>query len=309
MCTAINDGNLFGRTLDLDRSFGERIIITPRNKELLFLHEHSLKTHLSYIGMALKISGTALYFDGVNECGLGMAGLNFPENAVYHSVYHDKSNIASFELIPWILSQCESLPEAVKLLEQTNVTADNFSGELPSTPLHWIVADKRGAVTVESVSEGLKIYDNPFGVLTNNPPFNYHTRHVAEYMYLNSISPKNTLCPDITLDKYGGGFGAIGLPGDFSPASRFVRAVFAKSHTSHESSSCGEMNRFFHIMDTVAVPKGCTKTKEGRDTFTVYTSCADREALTYNYTTYDNRTIRSVSMIKFDLDTDEIIMN
>lgn len=99
-----------------------------------------------------------------------MAGLNFPGNAVYSKVQTGKDNIAQFEFIPWILGQCANVQEARVLLSHINLVDTPFNEKYPVSPLHWILADKEEAITIESVQEGLKIYDNPVGVLTNNPP-------------------------------------------------------------------------------------------------------------------------------------------
>ncbi len=295
MCTAINDGNLFGRTLDADRSYGEQVAVTPKNIGLGFLYEEPMTCHFAMIGIACRVGDKPLYFDATNEWGLSAAGLNFPKNAVYHKPIDNKYNVASFELIPWLLGGCRNVKEAVKKLRSTNITNDNFSESIPSTPLHWIVADKNSAVTVESPADGLQIYENPVGVLTNNPPFPYHIYHLTEYMHLTSHQPDNTLCPKAELDKYCGGLGGIGLPGDFTSTSRFVKAVFLKNHTTREAEKTAEINRFFHIMGGVSVPKGCVKTDSGREWQTVYTACADRASFSYHFTTYANRQIRSIS--------------
>ena len=262
-----------------------------------------MTSNFAMIGIACKMGDKPLYFDAVNECGLCAAGLNFPKNAVYHKPIGNKYNVASFELIPWLLGSCRSVKEAVEKLKNTNVTNYNFSESLPNTPLHWIVADKDSAVAVESTREGLQIHEDPMGVLTNNPPFPYHVYHLTEYMQLTPHQPDNALCPKVELDKYCGGLGGLGLPGDFSSSSRFVRAVFLKNHTARETEKTAVINRFFHIMDGVSVPKGCVKTDGGRDWQTVYTACADRASFSYHFTTYQNRTIQSISG---NLDADEV---
>lgn len=234
MCTAVSDYgscHLFGRTLDLECSYGERVVITPRNFRFDFLREQPCLSHPGIVGVACVQNNTPLYYDGINESGLGMAGLNFPVSAVYHPPKEGMHNIASFELIPWVLSQCRDVSSAVELLRRTNVIPHSFSPQLPASPLHWIIADKSGAVTVESVSSGLEIYENPFGVLTNEPPFPYHVTRITDFMHLDSAPSENNLCPRIRLEHYSGGSGALGLPGDLSSESRFVRAVFAKNHT------------------------------------------------------------------------------
>ena len=299
MCTAINEVgkyHLFGRTLDIECTYGERIIITPRNYCLDFLRDAPQSLHSAIIGMGCIRDNRPLYYDGANEWGLAMAGLNFPGNAVYHKPKREARNVTSYELIPWVLSQCKTLSSAVELIRTANITDDAFSSELQKTPLHWIIADKNNAVTVESVTDGIKVYENSMGVLTNNPPFPYHITRICDFMNLSSSSPKNTLTSSLKLSAYSRGMGSIGLPGDFSSSSRFIRSAFAKNHTDKPSSEREAVSRFFHIMDTVCVPCGCIKTDEGRSVYTVYTSCIDTKELTYYFTTYNNRRIRAVKL-------------
>ena len=309
MCTAINETagrHLFGRTLDLEYSLSESVVITPRNFELDLLYEPPQKRHLAIIGIAHVADGVPLYYDAVNESGLGAAALNFGGSAAYFSPSESSLNIASFELIPYILGQCKSVGEAATLLRKITVTDDDFSPELPSTPLHWMIADKDGAIAVEQTADGMKIHEDPFGVLTNEPPLDYHLTNLKNYMSLTSLPPKNEIYPSVNITPYSRGMGAVGLPGDFSSASRFVRAVFLKGHTAPEDSPREAINRFFHIMDNLSVPKSCIITDEGKAVSTVYTSCADTESATYYFTTYDDRTIRSLCLFAKDLDSDKL---
>lgn len=311
MCTAINStGNyhLFGRTLDLEYSYGEKLTVLPRNFRLDFSHGRPFISHLSMIGIAHISAGVALYYDAINEAGVAMAALNFPNDAVYSDdVKAERDNVASFELITWVLCQCESVDAAEKLLSGVNIVADKFSNDLPSTPLHWIVADKQRAITVEQTRYGLKIYDNPWGIITNSPDFPYHTTRLADFLSLDSNVPKNTLSPQKEIPLYSRGLGASGLPGDFSSASRFIRAVFLDSHTEHGESEIAEVGRFFHIMSNLSVPCGSVKTSEGQSVMTVYTSCACSNTMSYYFTTYGCRRIKAAALDDFELDGDRII--
>lgn len=293
MCTAISTNGFFGRTLDIECSYNEQIVVTPRNFALEFLYEGTSNTHPAIIGVATVQSGMPLYYDAINEHGLGVAGLNFPISAVYNRKRKDAYNVASYELIPFILSNCRSVAEAKNLLKNINVTADSFSDQLKATPLHWIVADSDFSIVVEPTREGLKVYDNDVGVLTNEPQFSYHVTHLCDFLQLGAKNKQNSFCKFKTLLPYSRGMGALGLPGDYSSSSRFVRALFAKEHTELYSDG---INRFFHIMDTVTVPYGCVKTDSGKNSFTVYTSCADLKEKSYHYTTYDCRSVRSLRL-------------
>jgi len=254
MCTAVTykTKNFYiGRTLDYDCSYGEEIAITPRNYPIRFRHMGIIKEHYAMIGMAHVAGGCPLYYDAVNEKGLGMAGLNFVGNACYKKESPGKDNIAHFEFILWILGKCATVKEARKAIENINIVDTAFSDELPPAQLHWIIADSKESITVESVEKGLFIYDNPVGVLTNNPPFENQLFGLNNYMMLSPKQPHNNFSGGLNLQTYSRGMGAMGLPGDLSSSSRFVRASFVKMNSVSGDSESESVSQFFHIMASV----------------------------------------------------------
>ncbi len=300
---------LFGRTLDIECSYGEQVVLTPRNFKLNFRHAGEMAKHLAVLGMAYVADGVPLYYDAVNEAGLAMAGLNFPQSALYHAPVQGLRNVASFEFIPWVLGQCRSVREAKEMLKNTVITKDSFSQSLPAATLHWMISDRESSVVVESVAEGLRLYENRFDVMTNEPQFPYHATRVVDYMGIGTAPPRNELCPSVELSAYSRGMGAIGLPGDYSSGSRFIRAIFAKEHTASVCSDSpeAEVSRFFHVIGTVVTPLGCVRTDSGDKELTVYTSCADTDELIYYFTTYSCRRIRAVRMCDAELDSNELV--
>lgn len=308
MCTAAlykSNHTYFGRNLDLERSYNEQVVITPRNYALSKGCPKPLEAHYAMIGMAAGIPEYPLYYEATNEKGLSMAALNFPGNAVYFPVTDGKENVASFAFVPWVLGQCATLQEAKKLLENCNLTDTPFSKELPLSPLHWIVSDVTGSLVVESVREGLKIYENPFDVLTNNPPFDYHMLHMNAYMALHNGSLQSRFRNAVPLHNYSLGMGAMGLPGDYSSPSRFVRAFFVKENSVQYRTESESVNQFFHILQAVAMPKGCVWTKDGFE-YTRYSSCCNTQTCVYYYTTYEDFSIRSVDLHSIDLDQSQL---
>ena len=254
MCTAATYKTkdfYFGRTLDYEFSYGDEVTITPRNYPFHFRHIGTMTKHYAMIGMAYVADDFPLYYEAVNEAGLGMAGLNFVGNADYKGRESDKDNVAQFEFIPWILGQCASVKEARVLLEKINLINTPFSQELPLAQLHWIIADRNEALTVESVMEGIKIYDNPVGVLTNNPPFNEQMFQLNNYMNLSPQAPQNHFSDKLPLHAYSRGMGALGLPGDLSSQSRFVRAAFVKMNSVSGDSESESVSQFFHILGEI----------------------------------------------------------
>lgn len=308
MCTAVTyktASHYFGRNLDLWCSYGERIAVTPRNYPFRFRKVPDLEKHYAMIGMAAVFDGYPLYYDATNEAGLSMAGLNFPGNAVYRPFAEGKDNVMPFELVPWILGQCSTVAEAEALLVRLNLLSEDFSEALPLSPLHWIIADRDRSLTVEPMAEGLRIHENPVGVLTNNPPFDYHMYNLASHMGVTAAAPENRLSPDVELTPYSLGMGGIGLPGDLSSPSRFVKAAFTKLNSVSGNSEDESVAQFFHILGSVAQQKGCTAVGEDYE-YTVYSSCCNTDAGVYYYTTYNNQRITAVDMRREDLDGDEV---
>ncbi len=313
MCTAITyktNDHYFGRNLDLEYSYNETVTITPRNYVFNFRQMGKMESHFAIIGMAFVSGGYPLYYDATNEKGLSVAGLNFPEYADYKPYREGKDNITPFELIPWILGQCETVSEAEKLLRRINILNENFSKELPLSPLHWIISDKEHAATLEAVKEGIKIYDNPVGVLTNNPTFDYHLFNLNNYMRLTNGDGENTFAGEkgnLELKRYSRGMGAMGLPGDASSMSRFVRAAFIKMNSVSGASEQESVSQFFHILKSVEMQRGCVKVGEEQYAITVYSSCCNTNRGIYYYSTYDNSRICAVDMHKEDLQGNNLI--
>lgn len=311
MCTAATYKTkdfYFGRTLDYEFSYGDEITVTPRNYPFRFVEMGELKNHYAMIGMACVMENYPLYYDAVNEKGLGMAGLNFVGNAVYRDREDGMDNVAQFELIPWILGQCATVREARILLAKMNFWNQPFNKNLPLAQLHWILADEREVITVESVADGVKIYDNPVGVLTNNPPFDMQMFALNNYMHLTTGSPENTFAPGLKLDRYSRGMGALGLPGDLSSQSRFIRVAFTKMNSRSGMGEAESVSQFFHILNSVDQQRGCCLLEGGKYEITLYTSCCNVNKGIYYYTTYDNHQISAVDMHKENLDGETLIL-
>lgn len=310
MCTAATYKTkdfYFGRTLDYEFSYGDEVTITPRNYVFNFREKEKIETHYAIIGMAYVTENYPLYYDAINEKGLGMAGLNFVGNAYYREKVEGKDNIAQFEFIPWILSQCASVAEAKQLIEKINLTNVQFNEKLPLAQLHWIISDSNESITVESVKEGIKVYPNPVGVLTNNPPFNQQMFELNKYMQLSSKSPENRFSKELNLEKYSRGMGAIGLPGDLSSQSRFVRVAFVKMNSKSSDTEEESVSQFFHILNSVDQQRGCCELDDGKYEITIYTSCCNASKGIYYYTTYNNHQITAIDMNKEELESENLI--
>ena len=310
MCTAATYKTkdfYFGRTLDYEYSYKEEVTITPRNYEFKFRNVNNLTSHYAIIGMAFISDNYPLYYDAVNEEGLAIAGLNFVGNAYYNERQLNKENIAQFELIPYLLGSCSSVKEVKKLLEKINITNEAFSEELPLAQLHWIISDKEDCITLESVKEGLKIYDNPVGVLTNNPTFDKQLFNLNNYSGLSPKNKENTFNDKLNFDSYSRGLGALGLPGDLSSMSRFVRVAFVKMNSLSEENEMASVSQFFHILNSVDQQRGCCDLGNNKFEITIYTSCCNTNKGIYYYTTYNNHQITAVDMHRENLNGSTLI--
>ena len=311
MCTAISyhtKNHYFGRTLDYDCSFGEQVVIVPRNYPLNLRMAGEIKSHYAVIGMAHVAKNYPLYYDGGNEKGLAIAGLNFVGNTHYFEEQKGKCNLAQFELIPYLLATCKDVDEVLKRLKEINVTNHPFAEQYPVAELHYLIADKNRCIVVELVKEGMQIYDNPVGVLTNNPSFPKQLFSLNDYINVTPEEPKNRFSDKYPLEEFSRGMGALGLPGDWTSKSRFARAAFVKlnSVTAGDSEEAC-VNEFFHVMNSVAQPRGSGLWK-GHYEITIYTSCFSADAGIYYYTTYGNHRIHGVELFKHNLDGDKPIV-
>ena len=236
-----------------------------------------------------------------------MAGLNFVGNAVYQEVEEGRENVAQFEFIPWILSKCATVKEARESLNKMNLVGTPFSEQLPSAQLHWIIADENEAITVECMKDGKHIYDNPVGVLTNNPPFEQQMFQLNNYIGLSPKQPENRFSDKLNFNAYSRGMGALGLPGDLSSTSRFVRVAFTKMNSFSGVSEKASISQFFHILGSVDQQRGCCEVADGKFEITLYTSCCNTNKGIYYYTTYENHQISAVDMFGENLNEKELI--
>ena len=270
MCTAATYQTkdfYFGRNLDYEFPYGEEVCIVPRSFPIPLRHLPALQTHYAMIGMAHVEDGFPLFYDAVNETGLCIAGLNFVGNAAYAEPTDGKTNVAQFELIEWLLGTCRNLEQARRALAGCNLVGTPFSGKLPTAQLHWLIADETGAIVLESMADGLHLYENPTGVLTNNPPF------PMQLFALNNYAQ-----------------------------SRFLRAAFTRLNAKSDDTEEASVSQFFHILTSVEQTRGCCELENGKYEITLYSSCCNAKTGVYYYTTYENRRITAIRLRAENLD-------
>lgn len=295
MCTAISQEKFAGRNLDIERGYGEKLIITPSKFLLPFRTIENIPVHFAFIGIGTEIEGYPLYFDAANEHGLYIAGLNYVGNAKYHSPRVSMINLAPYEIIPYILSKCRSVVEAMAEFKNINIVNIPFSEGIPVSELHYFIADKSSSITVEPDESGLSVYYNSVGVLTNNPPFPIQMHNLNNYAGLTCEPLTIRMSNKITFDMYSRGMGALGLPGDLSSQSRFVRAAFHKLNLMNSDTPCD----IFHLLSSVEMPKGSLKLGDLYE-YTAYSAVVDLEKCEYFFKTYNSLSVTRLALSSVD---------
>lgn len=308
MCTSIamkTEDFYFGRTMDIEYSFNEKVVFTPRNYPIAFRRNDTLHRHYAMLGMASVMEGYPLYAEAVNERGLCVAGLNFPDNAYYPPKEDPiKQNVSPFELILWLCAKCASVTDARQLLASTHLVDIPFNNDLPLAPLHWHIADSERSIVLESTQNGLEICDNPVGVLTNNPSFSFQTTNLCQYMNLTTACPQNCFSNIKSLVPFGQGLGSFGLPGDYSPASRFVKAAYLSMNSVCEKDEMSSVSQLFHILDSVSMVRGSVVTNQKLYDTTTYACCMNATKGRYFYKTYSNSQLTAVDIHRENLDAE-----
>lgn len=325
MCTALTLNNnkihLFGRNLDIEADYGWSVVITPRKFSIPLRFHKAQDQKYAVIGMGMVIldqkskKNYPLYAEAANEEGLAIAGLNFPRTAFYPKPGTVKGafEVTPFELIPFILSSFKTVKEVKAFIEKNNlqIVDEPFSPQMLNSPLHFIIADKTDdSIVLEPCKDGLKVYDNKLGILTNNPTFDWQMTNLSFYQNLHQKQTNDAEWYHYNLQPFGQGFASYGLPGDWTPPSRFVKTAFLKATTDQNEDDENLIAQFFHILDNVSMVKGgiIVQTPNNKEAYdiTLYSSCINLEESVYYYKTYKNNQINVIDLKKEKLDTDEI---
>ena len=293
MCTALSFDHYFGRNMDLAHSFNHSPIFIPTNFEYLNRVTGRHETvKRAILGMGTMIDDHPAMAEAMNENGLGCAGLNFARYAYFEpEPVPNKTNIAPYDFILWVLCNFDTVSEVEKAINDIELVSIPINDKTPVPTLHWMIADKSGSsIVVEKTRERLTAYKNPVGVMTNDPTFDWHLTNLNEYIKLSPAHPKTVTWTDHSLNAFGIGAGTLGMPGDFSSVSRFVRTAYHRANLPENPS----LAQFFHILDNAAMVRGGVLTEDGAYDQTLYSSCMDLENGIYYYKTYENNRINAV---------------
>ncbi|WP_282192255.1 choloylglycine hydrolase [Romboutsia ilealis] len=314
MCTSLsiksNKGhNFFGRNMDLAYDFNQSVLIIPRNYQIQNKVTGDMaKNKYAIIGMGTIIDNHPTLADGMNEKGLACAGLNFDGYSyVEENIVPGKKNIAPYDFIYWVVANHETVDEVKQTIENLELVKIPINERTPLPTLHWMIVDKTGkSIVVEKTKDKFAVYDNPVGVMTNNPTFDWHLTNLNEYMKITPNHPENVKWSDKELTPLGVGAGTLGIPGDFESVSRFIRIAYIRAHMPSIEDEITAVTQFLHMLDYVIMVKGGVITKDGLEDITRYSSCMDQERGIYYYRNYNNNRINAIDMHKEDLDSTEI---
>lgn len=293
MCTSLtytnsHGGHFLARTMDFNVDFETRIMFMPRHYRVTG-DLGDFTTTYGFIGAGRQLNHE-IFTDGVNECGVSIAALYFPNHAIYqpHS-NQDKIDLAPHDFVAWVLGKITSvadLRERVKDVQLISSTAELIN-EIP--PLHFIISDQTGETAVlEPTSGELRLLNNPVGVLTNSPNLKWQLQNLSKYGTLtNTERPLNKFI-NYQPGSQGPGTGALGLPGDYTSMSRFARTVFLKHYAQVPATTTDTVNLLQHILNAVTIPKGAKVAANGQATYTEYRSYMDLNHQTYALELYEN---------------------
>ncbi len=286
MCTVVTykgNGNYVARNLDVAFSYNEEAVFVPRNVKFNFRHIEDLTSHYSIIGIGTRIKDVPLFYEACNEYGLFIAGLNFPGNAKYYDYQDDKHNLAPWELTPYLLGSFKTVKEVSEFLKELNILNEPYMENLPNAPLHYYISDKDEAIIIETTEDGMNVYPAEYKTMTNNPPYPQHKQYAD--MILAKVS--NDYKKASSVEEQCVGLAGVGLPGDASSKSRFVKAAFLAKYQT-EKSYTGEIMHGVRIMDQVSMMKGTVKCEDNSDDYTVYSVVYDLDNFKMYYKLYDS---------------------
>lgn len=313
-CTGITlktkDGSvIFGRTLEFAVDFSSNLIVVPRGFEYVGTApggKPGLHWKSKHAVVGMNAYDVPLFGDGMNERGMHVGIFYFPGFAKYQSVSEKDyaHTLAPQEFAGYLLGMCATADEAVEAAMNVKVAEVVFPqfGFVP--PFHYIVSDASGkSVVFEHVDGELKIHRNPLGVITNSPTFDWHMTNLGNYVNETvSNVPELDLGGD-KIKSLGQGSGMLGLPGDFTPPSRFVRAAaFSQSALPVETAHEGVLQAF-HILNQFDIPKGAARGREHGNVadYTLWTAVADLKNARYYFRTFENSRIRMLDLKALDL--------
>lgn len=300
MCTAMTLQSqskelFFGRTMDFSHDIIPQLYIVPSSYVWNnSLNQNQFKDSYRFIGLGQELDGMLGFFDGVNEKGFAAAVLYFAGYAQYDTEAANQAAtpIASIDFLHYILGRCSSVRDLSDLVKDIAIIGIPDPVTNTVAPLHWIAADRSGACAViEPTQRGLELINNPIGIMSNSPDFQWHMTNLRNYMSASPVQKEEVFWDSIRLTPFGQAGGTIPLPGGFTSPERFVRTAYLKAHLPQPKDTGEAITACFHIMESVSIPKGAVITSQNTYDYTKYTAFINTNTCEYFYKTYDNLSI------------------
>ncbi len=315
-CTGIllkttNNSCIYARTLEFGLDLKSKILFVPKNYNLVAISPdqkpQGLKWTSKYPVLGINAFDSENFVDGVNSAGLAGGLFYFPDFAQYQDVTVENysKSIPMWSLLTWILTSFKTTEEVKKELKKIYVSKTEFPGMGENPPAHLIVHDSYGkSIVIEYINGKLNIHDNPLGVITNSPGFDWHMTNLRNYINLSPINSKSKVLGGVTISQLGQGSGMLGLPGDFTPPSRFVRAVYFSQSAPKLKTELDAVYHAFRILNNFDIPLGSVIDKSGTSTtseFTLWTSAIDMRNKIVYYRPHANFQLQKAELNKLNL--------
>ena len=315
-CTGItlkskDDATIVARTIDWSGTEMNNIYtVVPRGHAAQSLLPDGTMNGLSYISLygyvGMAVEQPEFVVDGTNEAGLSAALFYFPNYGEYkpYNPADQDISLADFQVVSWILSRFSTIDQVKAAINDVRIINIDPS----ASTVHWRITEPSGRQVVMEIIDGVpNFYENEIGVLTNSPGFQWHTTNLNNYVNLHPGGAGPTKFGPIDLRAFGSGSGFLGLPGDFTPPSRFVRAAFLKTYSLEQPTAMDTVNQAFHLLNNFDVPLGVQfavgRAPNNMPSATQWTVATDLKNMTIYYHTMYNRTIRSIDMKSIDFAT------
>jgi penicillin V acylase-like amidase (Ntn superfamily) len=285
-CTAVDivaadKSVIAGRTMEWAFDMQWTLVSLPKGTPLEMTATPALKlppvtvtSKYAVVGIKPGIIPGNTLLEGQNAAGLGMSGNFLPGFTEYQTVTpQDKSYVSILGFGQWALGQFGTVAELRAALPGIKVWADNTlqSGPTPPT-VHFTFTDRSGATLVLEFTNGQQhIFDNVAHVLTNSPTYDWHINNVRNYLSLSTVGANSIRIGETNVTALGQGGGLVGIPGDYTPPSRFVRAAFLRHYVPQPKNADEAVQTIVHILNTVDIPIGIAQSKDGNNVVSDYT--------------------------------------
>ncbi len=295
------------RSMEFEIDLKSTVNVQPRGELFTSLTPDStpgLQWTNRYGYVYMNALGYPLALDGLNEVGLSFGALYLPSYTVYQDVPKGENSKALWNLDfgLWVLGNFSTVEEVKIALQSVYVC--ELKTFFAISPLHFNVTDATGkSIIVEYTANGLNIYDNKIGVLTNSPPYDWHMANIRNYLNLSPNNPDSTSFNGESFSAIGQGAGLVGIPGDWTPPSRFIKSVLMSHNALTPNNSTEAVNLGLHFMNVVDIPYGVSRMLSNRKEEYDYTQWVVVRDLTnrkYMFRTYDNLQVRSIDLNKLD---------